>query len=177
MSGAAFFLSQVSFNPGAMRLISNAPDLLILRHRPWALFIALLVLLLMSAKAVMEGFASSTPTAGIPFVFAMLLVLTTMWLMVQPSRLVADAEAGTLEVLKITLLGRRRIVFDLSDVGGARCFSTRPAADSMRQSWLSIRLDRGDMKGWHRVTAFAPFSNPCRAADYVDAWIKAYHAG
>jgi len=64
----------------------------------------------------------------------------------------------------------------LEEVAKAGIDSSGGGLETSRQSWMSIYLDKGDMKGWHRVTSPSPLRNPRRGAQYFDAWLKSHKA-
>ena len=159
-----------------MRLITNTPDLLVLRHRPWALPLISGFLALLFAAGLVVSLVIWEPHRFLPLAAGCLLSLAGLWLTSRGARLTADARTGQLEVTGTSLTGRRREVFALDEVARAEVRGRPFGQDRREVSSLSLLVETGGDQSWHSLPTGSGTGRAEREAGYINAWLKSHRA-
>jgi len=155
-----------------MRLVSNTPDRIELRHSPWGPALVLGFLFLAAVSAVLGPLLDGRPIEGLPFVLPLLLIGLALRSGVRRIDVVGDASTRRLTVVTRSLAGRRRETYPLDRITGAELRVVRTSRvenDGRRMLVIALR----DRPQGLPLRGPFDFSDPAPVAQALDRWLRA----
>ena len=154
-----------------MRVIRNIPDQLVISHSPWGMALILGGFAAVFLKGGVEMFTRGDPTWPIT-IPALLLCLLFFWVLVRPVRVIFDRPSRSVEIIKTSLFGRRRVTHGLDEISRARLGSKR-TANGGRQSAINLEIKEGESAGYHPISEYRGGPNHGEITDIINAWLRA----
>jgi hypothetical protein len=159
---------------GAMKILHDDPDLLVLRRRPWFLATALSALILVMVMGVFQTYNDGRPGESVLFVAGIGIVLVLVHLFVQADTVTFDRRASEMRHDRRTLLGNRTETIPLDRIRGARVQTTGNSGTKQSPAHRPVLdLSPEGSPPYRLVARYVKGGGARRAANAINDWLPA----
>lgn len=154
-----------------MRIIRNTPDQLVLAHSPWGFGVLIggfaAIALISALDKLLSGDIS-----GLIFLLPVALMALFFRILVNPVRVIFDRPSQSVEIIKTTLGGRRRVIHALDEITRAMLRKMKNSKGFTR-SQMQLVIAGGESRGFHAISDMSGARSHYPLTDLINAWLKA----